>query len=66
MRIITAIYLNLRPDIEDNYLCSENEVDVDDALVSIHIYTLYYHNKCNYIKYILNIIVNIYFFLYFY
>jgi len=32
MRIITAIYLNLRPDIEDNYLCSDNEVDVDDAL----------------------------------
>lgn len=32
MRIITAIYLNLRPDIEDNYLCSDNEVEVDDAL----------------------------------
>ncbi|ORX54162.1 N1221-domain-containing protein [Piromyces finnis] len=33
MRIITAIYLNLRPDIEDNYLCNDNnEVDVDDAL----------------------------------
>jgi hypothetical protein len=33
MRIITSIFLNLRPDIEDNYLCSDNEVDVDDALI---------------------------------
>jgi len=38
MRIITSIFLNLRPDIEDNYLCSDNEVDVDDALVNIYIY----------------------------
>jgi len=32
MRIITSIYLNLRPDIQDDYLCNDNEVDVDDAL----------------------------------
>ena len=35
MKVITAIYLNCRPDLRDEWLCgTDQEVEPDDAYVS--------------------------------
>lgn len=36
MKVITAIYLNCRPDLRDEWLCGNDvEVEPDDAYVSL-------------------------------
>jgi hypothetical protein len=35
MKVITAIYLNCRPDLRDEWLAGQDmEIEMDDALVS--------------------------------